>query len=347
MSPPPPSDRRTVLVTGAGGFVGRHLVASQLGLGRRVIATDLDLEALDPLEGHACLRLLPGDIADPELQAHASTHVDTVFHLAATHLSLIAGPSEYVRVNVEAVRSLVRRCKEAEVRRFVHCSTVGVYGALAAQPADETTMCRPEFVYEKTKLEGERVVLEAARSGGFGAVVLRPAWVYGPGCPRTEKLFRAIGKGRFVVAGRGDTFRHGVYIRDVTQAFELAANVPEAVGEIFVIADDQAVTIGDLVRRIADLTGAKPPRHVPFALLHGVATVAELAFGLVGKDPPLSRRTLRFFSGNTSFRTEKASSMLGFRPHYSLDQGLAESHAILDAGRFWDVPLGRTDSRQE
>lgn len=331
--------RRRVLITGAGGFLGRHLTAEQLFLGRTVVALDLDLSSIAHLQAGNPVQLLEGDIAEAEVQEEALQGVDTVFHLAAAHLSVAADASIYRRVNVEAVRTLVSRSREAGIRRFVHCSTVGVFGALRSQPAAEDTPCEPEFEYEKTKLEGERILLDAFVADGFPVTILRPAWVYGPGCPRTDKLFRAIRRGRFLVAGDGGSYRHSVYIRDMTGAFELAANADAAVGQVIIIADEEAVKVRSLVRHIADLVGAPAPRSVPFGLLYGAGAVAELLYGWMGKEPPISTRTLRFFSGNTSFRIDRARRLLGFRPRYGIEEGLRETFDLIERGAFWTVPI--------
>ncbi|MDX1579323.1 MAG: NAD-dependent epimerase/dehydratase family protein [Gemmatimonadota bacterium] len=338
MSELPTEPPHRVLVTGAGGFIGRHLVADQLDRGREVVALDRDVSALRHLHGNR-LRLVEGDVRDTPRIEGAVEGVDVVFHLAAAHLSVRAPASEYREVNVDAVRSLISTSAAEGVRRFVHCSTVGVYGRLASVPADEDTACAPEFDYERTKLEGEGIVLEAFREGRISTVVLRPAWVYGPGCPRTDKLFRAIGSSRFVVAGRGEGLRHGVYIRDAVKALDLAAWAPDAAGETIIIADDQAVTIRRLVNEIARIEEVRPPRSVPFAALYMAGLAAELVFGILRKEPPISRRTLRFFSGNTSFRTERARQILGFQARYPLPAGLEETARIRRRGDFWSVPL--------
>ena len=333
------TSRRRVLITGAGGFLGRHLVAAQAGLGREVVAVDLDLRAISHLSDDLPIETLEGDIAESKLQKLAVRDVDTVFHLAATHLSVSAGPSEYRRVNVDALRGLAIQSRDEGIRRFVHCSTVGVFGALKHLPADEETACEPEFDYEKTKLEGETILLDAFRDHGFPVIILRPAWVYGPGCPRTEKLFRAIRRGRFLVAGDGSSFRHSVYIRDMIAAFEKAAHAPSGLGEVFIIADDEAVTIRSLVQQISHIAGASTPQSVPFWMLHAVGAAAERLYAWIGKEPPISTRTLRFFSGNTAFRTDRAKRVLGFQPRYTISQGLKETFQFMERGTFWTVPM--------
>lgn len=322
-----------VLVTGAGGFIGSHLAADQLRRGRTVVALDLHLDRLAPLGTRTDLDRIEGDVADPAVQARAVRGIDTVFHLAAAHLGASVPESEFDRVNVSGVKTLVDASAAAGVRRFVHCSSVGVYGEVTDPPYDEDSPCRPELAYERTKLAGERIVLEAAKTG-FPGVVLRPAWVYGPGCPRTEKLFRSIGKGRFFLVGKTDTLRHCVYIRDMVDAFELAARTDAALGKVFVIADAGAVPVRDLVREIARLTGASMPRTVPAPLFLAGALALEGFFGLLGKEPPVSRRTMRFFSGNTAFDIARARGGLGYEPRWNLAQGLAETSDILARGPF-------------
>ena len=90
----------------------------------------------------------------------------------------------------------------AGIGRFVHCSSVGVYGDIKNPPADEESECQPDVAYEKSKLAGEKAVLGYAQESGYELTVVRPAWVYGPQCPRTLKLFRTIKKGTFFLRGR-------------------------------------------------------------------------------------------------------------------------------------------------
>jgi nucleoside-diphosphate-sugar epimerase len=317
------------LVTGAGGFIGSHLTEALLASGRKVRALDLDFDRLQHLAGAPDLELLRADIADAARLREALSDVNTVFHLAAAHLGASTPEAEFERVNIDAVRALTHLATRAGVDRFIHCSSVGVFGRIENPPADESSACRPELPYERTKLAGESVVLESVANDGLRAVVLRPVWVYGSRCGRTEKLFRTIARGRFLIAGRGETLRHSIYIRDMIEAFLLAEDSEAALGQVIIVGAAEPTTIRGLVDRIAAITGAAPPRSVPFGLLQAVAVAAEAVCLPLGKEPPISRRSLRFFTGNTAFSIERSRRLLGFEPRYDLTGGLTETYRLL------------------
>lgn len=318
-----------ILITGAGGFIGRHLVREQLSRGRNVTAVDIDLGGLEDLLENPSLRAVESDFRDPALDARLPGQ-DVCFHLASMHLQVTATEEEFQAVNVEGAGDFVERCHRAEVGRFVHCSSVGVFGDIRNPPADEGSECEPSLAYERSKLAGERRVQDYAERSGYPVVVLRPAWVYGPGCPRTTKLARTIRSGRFFYVGSGGTLRHPIHIDDMVSGFELAAAHPSAVGEVFIMAGPRAVSIHELVNAIAREMGIKPPslRLPRFAAWLG-GLMLEAGFGAVGREPPFSRRSLKFFTGNTAFRTEKARRMLGFDPRVELEVGLRQTIAEL------------------
>lgn len=313
-----------VLITGGGGFIGSHLVESQLAQGHRVRVVDLHSEPLAQVLDHPCLEMINGDVADEALAPQLVEGIQVVYHLAAAHLDVALPETHYRRVNVEATVNLLRAAREAGVSRFVHCSSNSVVGKLKNPPVDETAACQPTNVYERTKLLGEQAALAFARNTGFPVVVVRPAWVYGPRCPRTARLLRAVKKGRFVLFGNGRTLRHPLYIADAIRGLELCASSGEAAGELFFIAGPKAVTIDELVRTMAAVQGVRPPRlRLPLWLGLAVGYAAEGGFKLIGRRPPISRRTMDFFSKDNAYNTERARRQLGFRPQVDLRDGLA------------------------
>jgi len=315
--------QRRVLVTGAGGFIGSHLVRDQLGRGRQVVATDIDLGRLDMSDPKDALLKVPVDIRKARELNPLLQHTDTVFHLAAAHLDVTKDETYYRDVNVRASTELVRLCAEAGVRRFVHCSTVGVYGALSSLPADEDTPPAPDIAYERTKLEGEEAVLKAASRAGLSTVILRPAWVYGPSCPRTLKLLRAVARRRFFFAGEGANLRHPIFITDMLEAFELAANCPPSATGLYITAGPDTVALRDLVLLVAEELGVdyRPPR-VPMWLMHAACLAMEKSMALAGREPPFSRRSLKFFTDSSTFDISKARQGLGFQPRVETREGI-------------------------
>jgi dihydroflavonol-4-reductase len=321
-----------VLVTGANGFIGSHLVESQLRQGWRVRALDLRRDQLDRLGSASQLEIVQGDVGDARLVAELMAGVDVVYHLASAHLDVRQADAHYRHVNVQATVDLLEAAHRAGVKRVVHCSSVGVMGTLQELPADERTPCRPTHIYEQTKLEGEQEALRLAARTGLPVVVARPAWVYGPRCPRTAKLFRTAGRGRFVIFGNGRTLRQPIYVSDLVRGLERCATHGDP-GQVYIIAGAQVVTVEELVRSVAAVLGVRLRAiHLPlwFGSLAGLGL--EALFKPLGKQPPFSRRSFDFFSKHNAYRVDKAEREVGIRPQVDLCSGLKETAAWLEVG---------------
>ncbi|MGQ9560885.1 MAG: NAD-dependent epimerase/dehydratase family protein [Candidatus Oleimicrobiaceae bacterium] len=317
------------MITGAGGFIGSHLVERLAEEGAEVVAVDLHFSAMvRPGEDGTVTRVV-GDFRNEQLVREALRGCQVVFHLASAHLQTHLPASEYWDINVHGLQRLLEWSREAGVERFVHTSTVGVYGHIARPPATEESECRPQSIYGETKLAGERAALRYWAEHGLPVVVLRPAWVYGVGCRRTERLFRLLRKGRFVKFGPCRNLRHPVYIEDMLDAFQLAADSREAVGQVLIIADDQALTTAELLSTFCEVLGVPEPRlQLPLLPMRAVAWLAEVAGQVLHREPPLSRRSLEFFTVNNAFDISRARELLGFAPKYTFREGLK---ATLDA----------------
>lgn len=313
---------RKVVVTGAGGFIGTHLVRDQLAKQRAVTATDVDLSALEALHLSGKLDVCRVDIRSIEAMRAHLDGADTVFHLAAAHLDVLKDEAYFYDVNERATGELVRLAAEAGVRRFVHCSTVGVYGPLQNLPANEATRPAPDIPYEKSKLAGEQAV-RTASEGRLSAVIVRPAWVYGPLCPRTLKLIRTIARKRFFFVGTGANLRHPIYITDMLEAFELAATRPLASCETIIAAGPDTCTVQRLVEIIIqELDMDYAPVRLPGWLMATACLIIEKAAAVVGREPPFSRRSLKFFADSSAFDTAKARRLLHFHPQVGTREGV-------------------------
>jgi nucleoside-diphosphate-sugar epimerase len=315
-----------VLITGGGGFIGSHLVDSQLAQGQRVRTVDLHAERLAHTADHPNLEIVVGDITDPTLVKELLEDIDVVYHLASAHLDVSLPDDYYHRVNVDATLNLLETARAAGVPRVVHCSSVGVIGEVNNPPADEDSPCHPTNIYERTKLAGERAALKLVAETSAPIVVVRPAWVFGPRCPRTRKLFSTIRKGRFVMFGDGRTLRHPIYFSDAVRGLELCGTADGVAGQVYIIAGEKPVAIEDLVRMIAEVLEVRPPiRHLPVSLGKAAGYALQLAFKPLGRQPPFSRRSLDFFLKDNAYDIGKAERDLGFRPQVDLLTGLKET----------------------
>jgi dihydroflavonol-4-reductase len=317
------------LVTGAGGFIGSHLVPYLAARGWNVRAIDVHQAPAGVRGPGVDYRVM--DIRDVRQLAAALEGVDYVFNLASVHLDVHASYADFEAVNVSALERLVELCSASAVRRLIQVSSVGVYGHVQSPPATETAPLNPQNDYEKTKKAGEEAARRAAARTGMDVVVIRPSWVYGTGCPRTLKLIRSLRKGRFFFIGPGRNLRHPVYVDDLLEALVLTAHAgPEIAGRTFNVAGPRWMTVEEMVRQFASAIQARPPSlHAPRWLGLAVGWTAEQVSGLVGAEPPVSRRTLAFFENDNAFDIGAARQALGFEPKVELPNGVRQIAASL------------------
>jgi dihydroflavonol-4-reductase len=316
------------LVTGATGFVGRALLerlAAEPGAVVRALARDpARLDGLAP-----AVEVVRGDVTDPAAVDRAVEGVDAVFHVAGTFREPDAADDWYRKVNAEAVRLVIHAARRGGVRRVVHTSTVGIHGSMDDGPATEDSPVRPDGIYEETKAEGDALALAEAAAGEPEVVVLRPAPVYGPGDTRLVKLFKLAKAPRPILLGDGRALYQMVHVRDLAEAFLLAARRPEAAGQAFLIAGDERPSVNELVAAVARAQGLPEPRplHLPAAPVRHLAHACEVLCRPIGVSPPLYRRRVDFFLLNRQYDTAKARRLLGFRPAVRLEDGLGETIA--------------------
>src|SRR5205085_3036731 len=129
--------------------------------------------------------------------------VDVVYNLAAVYRQAGIPTETYREVNATAVGRLIEAAAKANVRRVVHCSTVGVHGDIEHPPATEDAPLKPGDIYQVTKVEGENLARETGKRCGVEVTIVRPTGIYGPGDRRLLRLFRGVSRGRFPMIGSG------------------------------------------------------------------------------------------------------------------------------------------------
>jgi dihydroflavonol-4-reductase len=312
------------LVTGATGFTGGHLCRHLRAAGYEVTAL------LRPARDTTVLRdlgvrIAVGELGDPESLRRAMAGVDVVYHIAAAFRNASLPDDAFFEVNVHGTENIIRAAAASgSVRRFVHCSTIGVHGDTGRTPATEESPFSAPDSYCQSKIDGELRARALFDELGLEGVVFRPMGIYGPGDTRFLKLFRSIARRRFVMIGSGDVYYQMTHIDDLCRGIMLCGEHPAAAGEVFILAGDHHTTLNELVECIAADVGRKPRRwHVPYLPVIAAAYVVEAVCRVLRVSPPLYPRRVEFFNKDRAASIAKAQRILGYHPQVSLKEGVA------------------------
>jgi dihydroflavonol-4-reductase len=310
-------------ITGASGFIGSHLARKLLDLNWQVsiLRHKRDLPGLEKCQ------VFQGDIRDTNSLKDMLEGTDVLFHLAAALGASRIGKEEFLQTNAQGTQNVLQSAVEAGVKKVVHFSSAGVLGSVKEnRPAGENHLAFPRDIYDKTKLEGEKIALRFAEIGE-NVVVIRPGWVYGPGDRRTFKLIKAIASNKFLLITRGSTCQTPVYIDDLIQGILLCAEKAEA-GEIYHLAGKENLTVKEITTEIAQAAGVRFSQFpLPVFFLKVAAWKLEKSFSLLGKEAPLTRGKLAFFVHPKPLFIQKASTALGYVPEWDFKKGIATTVA--------------------
>jgi len=250
-----------------------------------------------------------------------------VQHLAAAFREMNVPESYYHDVNVGGTRTMLDVAREVGVRKFIYCSTCGVHGNVDHPPGGEDAPIQPADYYQQTKYEAEPYVLEYVKQG-HKATIIRPAAIYGPGDPeRFYLIFQRAAKGWFPMIGSGKTFYHPLYIDNLVDALVLAMDENKGNGQAYLIADEEYVSIQDLVQRTGRAMGIDVKiRKVPMLPVIALGHVVEKACKPFGIAPPIFPRRVDWYRQNRAFKIDKAKRDLGYVPRVGLDAGLRRTY---------------------
>jgi nucleoside-diphosphate-sugar epimerase len=307
------------LVTGASGFIGRHLLQALKNSGWDVRAF---VHRTPPAEIFGVISFR-GDILDVAALAKAMAGVDTVFHLAAAVGSVVTDPHMFRKINVIGTKNILAAAQRAGVGRVVHFSSIGVLGAVKPGiVADEDCPAAPRTLYDRTKFAAEVAVRQAA-ANGFDVVIVRPGWVYGPGDRRTFKFINAICRRRSALIAGAPGRQTPVYIDDLVAGVLLAAEKGRP-GAVYHLAGDEILTPAEMTAIVADNCGVVGPRlKLPRRLAMAAAFILEKTFGIMKKETFLNRGKLSFFLDPKAMSSARAKKELGFAPVNDFRTGMA------------------------
>ena len=306
------------LVTGSSGVLGACLVDRLLARGERLLLLDLVPPPDDSSQGHAAAEFIKADLRDRRAFAAACRGMDVVYHLAAGQRMKpqFAAMSERAvyEMNVSAVESAVEGALEAGVRKLVFVSSSGVYGIPRMVPCSEDHPQRPLGAYGRSKIEAERICLEAV-GRGLDVTILRPMSLFGPRMTGVFLiLFDWVRRGKRVyLLGNGSNRIQMASAWDVAEACILAARRPEGRGAILNIGADEVPTVREQVEALISYAGSSSSiAAIPAAPLRMVSRLLHP----LGLSPIVPEHYL-LADSTFILDTTRAKQLLGWKPAYS------------------------------
>jgi dihydroflavonol-4-reductase len=327
-----------MLVTGANGFVGAHVVRALLREGaatRALVREHADLRALEGLD----CELVRGDLRDREAVERAVRGCDQVFHVAADYRLWVIDAAPMYAANVEGTRNLLAASRRAGVRRIVHTSTVGTLGIPpGGVGCEDTPVTLADMVgaYKRSKFLAEQEALKAAGEG-VPVVIVNPSTPVGP------LDYKPTPTGRIIVdflnrrmPAYVDTGLNLVDVEDVARGHLLAAE-RGAVGAKYILGGEN-LTLAEMLARLARLSGLPAPRvKLPYAVAWGFALGAEAVARTLTRRPPRASLTeVRMARKRMFFDSAKARAAIGYNPG-PIDGALARAIAF-----FREIGAART-----
>lgn len=315
------------LVTGASGFIGRH-IASELSTQGAGVVASVRAAPENWVSAYSGLRwCIVGDINSQTDWQPALQGVQTVLHCAArAHVMLenaVDALSQYREVNVVGTLRLAQQAAVLGVKRFVYLSSIGVNGNQSTTPFTEASEPQPHDAYAISKWEAEQALLTLAGQTGMEVVVIRPPVVYGPGAPGNfGSMVRWVQRGVPLPLGAVSNQRSLVALDNLVSLVLLCADrarSPQAANQVFVVADGEDLSTSALLRKVARAAG-RPSRLLPVP-----SSWLRAGASLLGKRPVADR-----LLGDLQVDATKARRLLGWQPVVTMDEQLAKMFKYKD-----------------
>ncbi|MCX4869554.1 SDR family NAD(P)-dependent oxidoreductase [Streptomyces sp. NBC_00825] len=323
-------NNRTVLVTGAEGFIGSTLVDLLVELGANVRAfvhykPYAEKGNLAHLMSHPSVETIAGDVRDAGRVSDAVAGCDTVFHLAA----LIGipysydSPGAYVQTNVVGTENIAEACRRHSVQRLVHTSTSEVYGTALTVPIDESHPLQPQSPYSASKIGADMTALSHRHAFDLPVTVVRPFNTYGPRQSARAVIPTILAQlhagAREIKLGSLTPTRDFTYVTDTARGFLAVAECDRALGAVVNLGSGREISIGDLAQALITASGREASVVVDPARLRPSGSEVE-----------------RLLSDNS-----RAREWAGWQPETPLGEGLkstskwvAENLALFAPGRY-------------
>ena len=316
-----------VLVTGASGFIGSHLVRRCLHEGYRVKALVRKGNAAIAGMKQQGVEVVEGDIREVDAVERAVKGCDLVFHAAAL-TSDWGALKDFREINIGGTRNVCEAALKNKVKRLVYVSTFESFDNFRFKRiTEETPYVIRNQPYPDTKIEGNETVWHYA-SLGMEAALVYPVWVYGPGDRTLFPLLADSIRRRQLFYWSRHAPMDMIYIDNLVDLMMLAAQNPDAVGEGFIASDGEPMTFEGLCERVAAGINASPPSlDLPFRLVYLLAAVLESLYRLFrsSRRPLLTRHAVTLLASISTPDASKARRLLGWSPRVGQDEGIGRT----------------------
>lgn len=319
-----------ILVTGATGFIGTHLVNKLIEKGADISIFVRDQKKIDK-EWVKKTKVFEGDITNKDSLSLISKDIDVVFHLVAVNVHKTPRSEEEKKylyeVNVKGTKNILESLGGC-LKHFIFLSSISVYdGVESSKELEENSEVKPNNAYGESKLICERLVAEYGKKYGFMTTSLRMPFAYGPGNKgNIFKMIDAISKRRFFLIGRGDNKRSSVYVGNVVDSALSVVGKEIANGKVYIVTDDINYSVKELYMIISKSLGRKPiPFHLPLGIAKIFAKVGDSVEKFFPGLFPLNSEILRKLTCTFCFSSNKIKEEIGFSPKYDFYNTISET----------------------
>lgn len=320
---------KTILVTGATGFIGCHLLPVLHQQGWQTTAAVRD-DFRQPLS-IPIKTIKVGEIDDMTDWQEALLGIDTVIHLAGRahilHETISNPEAAFIKVNTKGTINLVKQSLKAGVKHFIFVSSIHAMAAESDDILNENSPCHPDSPYGRSKLQAEQALIQLAKDSDMTWTILRPTLVYGLGNrANMERLMKLIKRGLPLPFGAIKNCRSFVFVGNLVAAIITCLDHPNAANQIFLISDNQAVSTPQLIRLIAQQI-QQPCQllPVPTTLLRFLGYLGDRVESITGKNLPFNTYNIDRLLGSLTVDSRYIQKTLNWQPPFTLEQGLAQT----------------------